>query len=128
MGARARTGIESRKSVERAVNAAIVGEIQPGVARIAARNREGKGQRLLVGMHVEGTPVGSDPQTWVGFMNGDAAQVGPNGEPSPAGLGGSHPHLQLSLIGSAAKFDRRFPLEQTTAKKPFVALFDVVGI
>lgn len=34
---------------------------------------------------------------------------------------------RLSLIGSAAKFGRIFPLDQTTAKKTFVALFDVVG-
>jgi hypothetical protein len=40
----------------------------------------------------------------------------------------SHPYLQLNLIGSAAKFGKGFSLEQTTAKKPFVALLDVVGI
>jgi hypothetical protein len=50
IGARARTCIESRKSVEPALNAAIVGEIQQGVARIAARKDEGKSQRMLVGM------------------------------------------------------------------------------
>jgi hypothetical protein len=37
-------------------------------------------------------------------------------------------HPKLSLIGSAAKFGRRFPEDQTTAEEPFVALFNVVGI
>ena len=57
IGARARTCIKSRKSVEPALNAAIVGEISkasPEPPRTAARKDEGKSQRMLVGMYVGG--------------------------------------------------------------------------
>jgi hypothetical protein len=37
-------------------------------------------------------------------------------------------HLQLGLIGSAAKFGGWFPVDQATPEKPFVALFNVVGV
>ena len=37
-------------------------------------------------------------------------------------------HLQLGLIGSATKFGRTFPVNQTPAEKPLAALFDVVGV
>ena len=37
-------------------------------------------------------------------------------------------HLQLGLIGAAAEFRRRLPVNQASAEEPFVALLDVIGI
>ncbi len=49
---RTSAGIQPLKSVERAVNAAVVGEIQQRVARVAARGRNGVRERMLIRMHV----------------------------------------------------------------------------
>jgi hypothetical protein len=40
----------------------------------------------------------------------------------------SRAQLKLHLVGSTSKFGRGFSVEQSTAVKPFVALFDVVGV
>ena len=44
------------------------------------------------------------------------------------GCGVLRAQLQLGLIRSATKFGGGFPVDQTAAEEPFVALFDVVGV